>query len=100
MINKLRDYGVWPENKSTKEAADRTFKNIKFVVTGTLSEFTRDDIKAFIKQHGGRVVESVSANTDYLVLGENPGSKYEKAISLGVKLISESELIKMSKDTL
>ena len=65
---------------------------MSFVVTGTLAGFTRDEIKEFIQSNGGKVVGSVSKNTDYLVLGENPGSKLDKARELGVKIISEDEL--------
>ena len=65
-------------------------------MTGTLAEFTRDGIKEFIQSHGGKVISSVSKNTDYLVLGENPGSKFEKAKSLGIKIINENELKKLA----
>jgi DNA ligase (NAD+) len=63
-----------------------------FVITGTLPTFSRDDAKQFIESHGGKVTDSVSKKTSYLVLGEAPGSKYEKAKSLGVKIIGEDEL--------
>ena len=66
------------------------------MVTGTLTNFTRDGIKEFIQEHGGKVVGSVSKNTDYLVLGENPGSKFEKAKSLNTKIINEEELKKLA----
>ena len=52
---------------------------------------SRDDAKEFIESHGGKVTDSVSKKTSYLVLGEAPGSKYEKAKSLGVKIIGEDE---------
>jgi DNA ligase (NAD+) len=74
------------------------FEELKFVITGTLTEFTRDGIKDYIKQFGGKVTDSISAKTDYLVLGENPGSKHEKAKILGVKIISELELKTMTED--
>ena len=69
---------------------------LTFVVTGTLSGFTRDSVKEFIEQNGGKVTDSVSKKTSYLVLGEEPGSKYEKAKSLGVKIIGEDELRKLA----
>jgi DNA ligase (NAD+) len=65
---------------------------LSFVVTGTLASFTRDGIKEFIQSNGGKVVGSVSKNTDYLVLGENPGSKFDKAQELGVPAINEEKL--------
>ena len=63
-----------------------------FVVTGTLAGFSREGVKEFIEQHGGKVTDSVSKNTSYLVLGEGPGSKLEKAKALGVEIIGEDEL--------
>ncbi|MBI3734731.1 MAG: NAD-dependent DNA ligase LigA, partial [Chloroflexi bacterium] len=62
------------------------------VITGTLPTMSRDEAAAFIKLHGGKVTDSVSKKTDYLVVGENAGSKLDKARSLGVKTISEDEL--------
>ena len=66
-----------------------------FVVTGTLPTLSREGVKDFIEQHGGKVTDSVSRNTSYLVLGEAPGSKLQKAQSLGVKVIGEEELKKL-----
>ena len=63
-----------------------------FVVTGTLPGFTRDEARRFIELHGGKVTDSVTKNTSYLVLGENPGSKLSKAQALGVQIISEEQL--------
>jgi DNA ligase (NAD+) len=57
---------------------------------------TRDGVKEFIESHGGKVTDSVSKKTSYLVLGEEPGSKYEKAKSLGVKIIDEAQLKKLA----
>ncbi|HET6324203.1 MAG TPA: NAD-dependent DNA ligase LigA [Planctomycetaceae bacterium] len=66
-----------------------------FVVTGTLSRFTRDEIVEFIKQQGGKVAGSVSKKTDYLVAGEDAGSKLEKAQKLNVPVISEDEFLRL-----
>jgi DNA ligase (NAD+) len=66
-----------------------------FVITGTLPTLSRDDAKNFIEQHGGKVVSSVSKNTSYLLLGENPGSKYEDAVKNNIKVLSEEELLAM-----
>ena len=66
------------------------------MVTGTLPNFSRDDAKDFIENNGGKVTDSVSKKTSYLVLGENPGSKFDKAKSLGVKIIDEAELKKLA----
>ena len=90
VINKLREHGINMEylgNDTEKEE----FTNKTFVITGTLS-LGRDEFRNKIESLGGTVSESVSKKTDYLVLGENPGSKYDKAKALGIKIISEDEL--------
>ncbi len=66
-----------------------------FVPTGELKKFTRDEVKNKIRNLGGGVSTSVSKKTDFLLTGKSPGSKYEKAKKLGVKIISEDEFIKM-----
>lgn len=66
-----------------------------FVFTGTMPTLGRDDGKKMVRDYGGDVSESVSAKTDYLVAGENAGSKYDKAVSLGVKVIDEKEFLKL-----
>lgn len=68
---------------------------LTFVITGTLSTMTRTDAAELIEKNGGKVSGSVSKKTDYLVCGENAGSKLEKANTLGVKVISEADLIEM-----
>ena len=95
VIKKLKAAGVWPQGgarASAKSRASNAFEGKTFVITGTLPTFSRDDAKEFIESHGGKVTDSVSKKTSYLVLGEAPGSKYEKAKSLGVKVIGEEEL--------
>ena len=67
-----------------------------FVVTGTLAGFTREEIKDYIEARGGKSTDSVSKKTSYLVLGENPGSKLEKARSLGVPVIDERQLRRLA----
>jgi DNA ligase (NAD+) len=68
---------------------------MSFVLTGTLQSMTRDEAKDKINQLGGKFVSSVSKKTDYVVVGESPGSKAEKAQKLGVKILSESEFINL-----
>ncbi len=94
VLGKLRKAGVWPRAQRVKAEASgpRALDGFTFVVTGTLDGFTRDTIKAFIEEHGGKVIESVSKKTSYLVLGENPGSKLDKAKALGVQVIDETGL--------
>jgi DNA ligase (NAD+) len=99
VIKKLKAAGVWPqggETASAKTRASDAFEGKTFVITGTLPNFSRDDAKEFIESHGGKVTDNVSKKTSYLVLGEEPGSKYEKAKSLGVKIIDEEGLRKLA----
>lgn len=66
-----------------------------FVLTGTLSGLTRAEAKATIRRQGGEISESVSAKTNFVVVGENPGSKYETAKKLGVSVLTEKEFLKL-----
>lgn len=96
VINKLKESGV-NMNYLGEERINENFVDKTFVITGTLSE-SRDYYKEKIESFGGKVSDSVSKKTNYLVLGENPGSKYDKALTLGVKIIKEEELIEMFGD--
>lgn len=69
-----------------------------FVLTGELSSFTRDEAKDIIRRKGGEISSSVSKKTSYIVVGENPGSKYEKAKSLGVEILDEEDFRKLIKN--
>jgi len=62
-----------------------------FVITGTLKNFSRDEAKEVVRAQGGSVSSSVSKQTDYVVAGENPGSKFDRANELGVKVLTEIE---------
>ncbi len=65
-----------------------------FVLTGTIS-LSRDEAKDLVRKNGGEISESVSRETSYVIVGENPGSKYDKAVKLGIKIISEREFLEM-----
>ena len=100
VLKKLKSVGMWPKGgaaATVKSQMSDAFDGLTFVITGTLPTFSRDDAKAFIESHGGKVTDSISKKTSYLVLGEAPGSKFEKAKSLGVKIIGEEELKKLVK---
>lgn len=71
------------------------FKDKVFVLTGELDSMTREEAKEKIRELGGNVSSSVSKNTDFVVFGKNPGSKYDKAKKLGVKIVKEEEFLKM-----
>jgi len=70
--------------------------NKSFVLTGTLNNFSRDEAKTLVRNHGGQISESVSSQTDYVVVGDKPGSKYEKAKKLGLKVLTEEEFIELT----
>ncbi|MEX5284291.1 NAD-dependent DNA ligase LigA [Selenomonas sputigena] len=76
-----------------EEERTTALKNLTFVVTGTLASYGRKEITALIEKYGGRVTGSVSKNTDYLVAGERAGSKLQIAEHLGVKILSEDEVV-------
>ena len=89
LIEKLRAAGV--SFRSKEEKKDDRFAGLTFVLTGTLSRFTRDEASAIIESFGGKASSSVSKKTSYVLAGENAGSKLTKAESLGIKIISEEE---------
>ena len=94
LLRALEDVGVqvvFPQERS----GGRPWQGKTFVLTGELSAFTRDGAKAMIKERGGSVSSSVSRKTDYVVVGENPGSKYTDAQRLGVSILNEDEFQKM-----
>lgn len=95
LIERLRKAGVSFASKEEKK--DDRFAGITFVLTGTLSSFTRDEATAIIESFGGKASSSVSKKTGYLLAGENAGSKLTKAESLGIKIISEAEFEEMIK---
>lgn len=91
-IEHLRAAGVVMESSGQETASgSQTLAGKTLVVTGTLSRYTRDEIHALIQQHGGRAASSVSKKTDYVVAGENAGSKMAKAQQLNVPVISEDD---------
>src|SRR3989338_3874940 len=94
LVEELKKNGVKIQ-KATKLRSDKRFLGKTFVLTGTLQSLSREDAKEKIRRLGGEGSGSVSKNTDYVVAGENPGSKYEKAKEHGVKVLSEKEFIKM-----
>lgn len=95
ILEKMRSFGVEVIISVDKNEINKNFNDKIFVLTGSLTGFTRDEIKDIIRKEGGKVASSVSAKTDFLVAGESVGSKYEKAQKLGVKILDEEEFKKM-----
>jgi DNA ligase (NAD+) len=95
LLADLRSLGVWPAAEKIEKSGPAPLEGLTFVVTGTLAGFSREGVKEYIQANGGKVSNSVSRKTDFLVVGENAGSKLEKARELGVRIISEEQLRKL-----
>ena len=96
VIKRLQEYGL---NMSfTVKETGKKLEGLKFVLTGTLPTMKRDEAKALIESNGGKCSGSVSSKTDYVLAGEDAGSKLTKAQQLGITIISEEELKKMLED--
>ncbi len=96
LIQKLKDAGVNME-AYVEEGADERFAGMTFVLTGALEKYTRDAAGAIVEKFGGKVSGSVSKKTNYVLAGEDAGSKLDKANKLGVRVISEQEFDEMIK---
>lgn len=95
LVADLRELGVNTRRLPEEEPPDQSVGpavNKTFVITGTLPTLSRSDAEALIKRAGGRVTGSVSGNTDFVVAGENPGSKLERAREMGTSILSEQDL--------
>ena len=95
-IKLLREAGVSFESK--EQIVDHRFAGKTFVLTGALEHFTRDEASAIIEKFGGKTSGSVSKKTSYLLAGENTGSKYTKAVSLGIQILSEATFMEMIRE--
>jgi DNA ligase (NAD+) len=92
LIDRLRDYGLPMRSAVRRERLPQVLAGKTFVITGTLDGMTREEATSLIEQRGGRVNSSVSKKTSYLVAGQDPGSKLDKARSAGVPVIDENTL--------
>lgn len=95
VVQRLKSYGVKTTQEKAVISSNALFEGKSFVLTGTLPTYSRGEASALITGAGGKVVTSVSKNTDYVLCGDNPGSKYDKAVKLGVTIIDEDELVRM-----
>jgi DNA ligase (NAD+) len=100
LIHRLREAGLQlaAERRITTELKSQPLSGKTFVITGTLPTLKRDEAKELIEKAGGKVTNSVSSKTDYLVVGEEAGSKLEKAQALGITQLSEVQLLELLED--
>ncbi|PMP62051.1 MAG: DNA ligase (NAD(+)) LigA [Caldimicrobium thiodismutans] len=94
MIERLLQAGITFEEEKPEEVP-KVLEGLSFVFTGTLKNFTREEAKELVSRLGAKAMDSVSKNVNFVVVGEAPGSKYQKALSLGVKTINEEEFLKL-----
>ena len=98
LVSKLKELGLntkyLNKNENYKETA---FKNKNVLVTGTLSNYKRDEVKELLDNLGANVVSSVSKKLDFLIVGSDPGSKLEKAQKLGVTILDEEQFLDLLK---
>ncbi len=96
-IEKLRKNGVVPENAPKPKKGK--FTGMTFVLTGTMESMSREEAKERINARGGKVSGSVSKNTNYVIVGAEPGSKYDTAVKLGVKTLNEKDFLGLLKSS-
>ncbi len=95
LLERLGNAGVNFKSKSKNAAIDRRFENLTFVLTGALPTYSRKEASDIVESYGGKTSSSVSKNTDYVLAGEDAGSKLDKAVKLGVSVISEDQFKEM-----
>jgi DNA ligase (NAD+) len=95
LIEDLKNMGLKFSSEKKEGIIDNFFKDKTFVLTGTLNSFPRESASEKIIALGGKVASSVSKHTDYLIAGEKAGSKFDKAKSLGIKILSENEFLSL-----
>lgn len=94
IIERLKQYGIKMNYLGQKIIKDETFYGKTFVLTGTMTEYKRDEAKNLIENYGGKTSSSVSKKTDVVIAGAEPGSKYDKAVELGITIWSEEDFKK------
>lgn len=92
VLRKLKANGLWPVAESSRTTGPQSLDGLTFVVTGTLPSLSRTEAKTLIESNGGKVTGSVSGSTSYLVLGAEPGSKYDQALKRNIPILSEEDL--------
>ena len=95
LIMKLKSYNLNTEFISTRGEDNANFKDLTFVLTGTLNKITRDEASKLIKNVGGKTTSSVTKKTSVVIVGDNPGSKYTKALDLGIEVWDEDKFLEL-----
>lgn len=95
LIDQLKKIGLRLQLEEKLEVKDKKLAGKVFVITGSLPSMTREEAKTIIEKHGGKVNSSISSKVDFLIVGEKPGSKLEKAKKMGIKIINEAEFLSL-----
>ena len=95
ICEKLLIAGIVWRKKNEEQQVNSGLINKTVVLTGTLKHYSREEVTELLENHGAKITSAISRKTDFLILGEHPGSKYEKALALGVKIVTEDELNKL-----
>jgi DNA ligase (NAD+) len=94
IVEKLKAAGVRTEDPAQEAPAEGPLSGTTIVLTGSLESMSREEAGTAAERAGARVASSVSKKTDFVVAGENPGSKYDKALQLGVEVVDEKEFLR------
>jgi len=94
LIRELKEVGIDPRGGAAV-AQEAPLAGKTFVFTGRLASLTREEARRLVEERGGKVASSVSRKVDYLVVGEDPGSKLDRARALGIKELSEREFLEL-----
>jgi DNA ligase (NAD+) len=99
VIKKLKEAGVnLRESAHSGKKLKEAIRDKTFVFTGSLDDLSRDQAAERVREKGGKVTSSISSKTDYVVAGIDPGSKYQKALQLGIKILTEKEFIRLLEE--
>jgi DNA ligase (NAD+) len=96
LIEELKSFGL--KFSTEKKIISNKLAGKTFVITGTLKSMHRNEAKELIEKFGGRTTDNVSSKTSYVIVGEDPGTKYDKAKKLNIPILSEEEFLKMIKE--
>lgn len=99
IVEKLKNEGVIFENREEESSSSKFLDGKTFLITGTLPNYKRSQMEEIIEKNGGKILSSVSKKLDYLIVGEDAGSKLEKAQKLEINIITEEDILKMINES-